>query len=100
MVRKMHAASHRTMNRSHPKPQTNELWMSQFYMATTQISFVGLMMICPKAVGLGHLSEADKEAIMHYWRCIGELIPLSPSSKEGLARPLRLRDWNSLAHSD
>lgn len=71
-VRKMHAASHRTMNRSHPKPMVNELWMSQFYMATTQISFVGLMMICPKAVGLGHLTKVDKEAIIHYWRCIGK----------------------------
>ncbi|OQR66781.1 hypothetical protein BIW11_13931, partial [Tropilaelaps mercedesae] len=80
LVRQMHAAAHRTMKRSHARHENDrELWFSQFYMATTQISFVGFMILFPRAVGLRHFSREDQEAVLHYWRCIGYLLGISDS---------------------
>ncbi|XP_022647334.1 uncharacterized protein LOC111272475 isoform X2 [Varroa jacobsoni] len=75
-VRKMHLAANRYMERLETRPN-GERWISQYWMACTQSSFIRLMVMYPRKVGLGHLKEKDFEGIVHYWRCIGYLMGIS-----------------------
>lgn len=67
----MHLAANRYMERLETRPN-GERWISQYWMACTQSSFIRLMVMYPRKVGLGHLKEKDFEGIVHYWRCIGK----------------------------
>lgn len=47
--------------------------VSQYDMALTQFSFVGLIILHPKHVGL-HCSKEDLECLIHFWRGIGYML--------------------------
>ncbi|KAG8201805.1 hypothetical protein JTE90_027286 [Oedothorax gibbosus] len=47
--------------------------VSQYDMALTQFSFVGLIFLYPKHVGM-HCSREDLECLIHFWRGIGYLL--------------------------
>ncbi|XP_003739659.2 uncharacterized protein LOC100904841 [Galendromus occidentalis] len=76
-VRRLHrkAASMMTLHRA--PLREGEKWISQYDMALTQFAFIGMMIIHPEVLGFSHLSEEDRLAICHFWRCIGHLLGIS-----------------------
>ena len=67
--RNCHMAVSRLMNNKYPRP--NRYWLSQFDMAMTQWSLIGIVGIRPNQCAFFGTTEKEFEEYFYFWRVIG-----------------------------
>lgn len=67
--RNCHMAVSRMMNNKYPRK--NRLWLSQFDMAMTQWSLIGIVGIRPKQCGFHSTTKYEFEEYIYFWKVIG-----------------------------
>ena len=71
-VRQMHVNISKKMQ-SLPPPCADKIWVSQYSMAATQWSFVGLLLLFPERCGLHGQDKQVLQDVNYLWRVIGYL---------------------------
>lgn len=78
-VRAMHRNVQRIMNEKFTVKDhygRTRAWMTQYDVAITQFSFLGLALIHPEKCGLIAATEEELELIAYYWRVLGHMMGL------------------------
>lgn len=70
----MHA---RVAARMQQRRTTADVYVSQWDMAVTQWAFVGTLVLFKGDVGLHGVSNADVDALVHFWRGVGWLLGIA-----------------------
>lgn len=76
-VRAMHKRMQNNMNQKHRTLDVNgreRKWFTQYDVALTQFSFIGVAMLWPARSGLIKASRQELELLNYYWRVLGHLM--------------------------
>lgn len=84
--RNCHMAVSRLMNRKYPR-EDNLLWLSQFDMAMTQWSLIGIVAIRPTECGFYNASAEEFAEYYYFWRVIGHCVGIQDRFNVCLEHP-------------